>query len=662
MTSFPIFQHLKVEKYTLYPGTKRNAGLDIDFQPGLTMVLGANGLGKTTLVHLLFRLLSGPYELRNFGDGARIGAQPPELREMTKTEVRLFADRVLDNAADAVATLSFTLGDISFTVSRRLADLSLLDLSIGGEQQAGGETSYQQAVTGAAGVNGFQDWLLILRLVSFYFEDRRALVWDTTAQLQLLQMLFLTPDASQLWGEAYGDVLELDSLVRTLTYVVNKEGKALTETETKIAGVGDIRDQLKTLDAVQAQQSSRLEMLNDQLADTGFARQNGRLTQLRAEQALDVAMRGLERLQLRAIRAAFPSATETGQYILAQLTSEDECLACGTHVPDYAEEIRRRIRSGHCPICGSATHRTSRQPTAAQVRQAAQEATDAQKSLDSARAAQDQTEAAYQELVAEAKELTDAMTAREATIRDLLSRLPKDDESFHERRQGLRSDTARLSVYKERLELARTKFTTIQAETNREIEKRAQKVTESFSKYAKGFLFEDCTLEWTIYRATVGQGGRQVELPSFQLSMTGASFSTPRRRGGPMQVSESQREFIDLSFKMALMDVAGDGHGGTLIIDAPESSLDAVFVSQASNILSRFGSPTTDNRLVVTSNLIDGDLIPELLRTAGIRTARNRRVVDLLELAAPTAAVSARHDQYVKVRDRLFQRATEERA
>lgn len=50
---FPIVQHLSVNDYGLYPGTPSKPGLELGFSPGLTLVVGTNGLGKTTLASTL---------------------------------------------------------------------------------------------------------------------------------------------------------------------------------------------------------------------------------------------------------------------------------------------------------------------------------------------------------------------------------------------------------------------------------------------------------------------------------------------------------------------------------------------------------------------------------------------------------------------------------
>ena len=92
-------------------------------------------------------------------------------------------------------------------------------------------------------------------------------------------------------------------------------------------------------------------------------------------------------------------------------------------------------------------------------------------------------------------------------------------------------------------------------------------------------------------------------------------------------------------------------------MDAPESSLDAVFVERAASVLGAFGRTETGNRLVVTSNLIAGELIPELLRKAAEQGDRANRVVDLLAVATPTAAVAEFREEYEHARNTLLERA-----
>ena len=69
------------------------------------------------------------------------------------------------------------------------------------------------------------------------------------------------------------------------------------------------------------------------------------------------------------------------------------------------------------------------------------------------------------------------------------------------------------------------------------------------------------------------------------------------------------------------------------------SSLDGVFVERAAEVLSRFGSPASPNRLLVASNVVQGDLIPALLKRACPPNESSERLINLIQLATPTAAL-----------------------
>ena len=158
--------------------------------------------------------------------------------------------------------------------------------------------------------------------------------------------------------------------------------------------------------------------------------------------------------------------------------------------------------------------------------------------------------------------------------------------------------------------------------------------------------------------AQAGSGGVEltpIEYPSFSVEMTGANFSQVQRRDSPEQVSESQREFIDLAFRMALVRVGSQSQTSTIIIDAPESSLDAVFVNRAAKVLASFANANSTNRLMVTSNLAAGKLIPAMLEAAeDVPRARFERIVDLFKVGVPTRAMMHLREEYQELRKELF--------
>ena len=658
MTQLPVLEDLAIDGYGMYPGGDGQAGLSVHFEPGLTLVIGANGLGKSTLVGILYRALTGPFELQGMNEGGVLGGRRIGARPLNSWETQTFGLRVTDGARDARATLRFKLGDETYEVCRSLRDLSLVSFGSASRGTVStSEDAFQQEMTSACGVNNFGEWILLLRLLVFYFEDRRALVWDKSAQLQLLRILFLSPELSSQWANQFRDILQLDSLVRNETYTLNREERSVTRTESALTRAPEIRQQIELLDEAQQADQGRLDAFNEAHVEANNERESALLANLRAEQQLEDARRTRERLELLTLEASFPEASATARYIVAQLISTNTCLTCSSDVPAYAESLRTRIAATRCPVCDSELDARERDTVAEEDLAASLAALQrAEAALEATKERRTRADAEYAALVEQIHVLNQRVSARDGELLSLARRLPPEETEIRERRDSLLARKGRLATDKEHLARMRTTFGELQEGANRIVAESAEAVKSSFEDYARDFLFEECALSWVIYRDRVGESGPLVDFPAYQLDMSGASFDTLVRRSGPEAVSESQREFIDLAFKMALVSVAA-GDAGTIIIDAPESSLDAVFVTRAADVLTRFAQSSPAKRLVITSNLIDGDLIPELLRGSAISSPSDDRVVDLLGIAAPTAAIRERPDQYAEVRALLFARA-----
>ena len=112
MINIPIFEQSDVSDFGLFPGmVKDPRGLSIKFQPGLTLILGANGLGKTTLITILYRLLIGPFDIPALSERNDLGNANLQARALSPRGRRVFAERVTDGAEDAIARLQLKIGD-----------------------------------------------------------------------------------------------------------------------------------------------------------------------------------------------------------------------------------------------------------------------------------------------------------------------------------------------------------------------------------------------------------------------------------------------------------------------------------------------------------------------------------------------------------------------
>lgn len=655
MIQLPLFESLIVRNYGLFPGLPASPGLDVVFRPGLTLILGSNGLGKSTLVGIMYRLLTGPFDLPGLASRHDLGGTRLEPVRLTSSSREAFASRVADRAASARACLTFALGSATLTVERSLKDLSLISFSIDGKPQSATEDHYQQEIVAKVGVWSFADWLLILGHLVFYFEERRALVWDATAQRQLLRALFLSPATAQRWTESEREILSIDSRRRNLSAVLHREQQELVRTEARSPSTTATIREIEALQGLQDVDVDERSRLDDRLAEASAERASLRQRLLVSQQNREDAFREVEHARLVAIGARFPSRSETARYILAQLITDAECLVCGTHAPLASAEYTRRLDLASCVVCASPLADFAPDtPALADVKlsRSIKSLASTERALEADQLAFAQADRRHAECLDTLANLEAAISERGLRIDALARSLPKALGQVHAKREELSAMRGNLEVLDRDLSGRRDAFAAFINEVSQAMVAHADAVKASFHAYAHGFLLESCDITWSPRPDRVGQTGPLMSFPNFDIDMTGTDFPAAVRRSGPENVSESQREFIDLSFRMALVSVASATASGSLVVDAPESSLDAVFVRRAAAVLSSFSEERKGNRLVVTSNILEGELIPLLLEGAGSDAAS--RVIDLLKVATPTAAVRELRDEYDAVMVRLL--------
>lgn len=655
MILFPILNEIAISDYGLYPG-QNDEGLSISFK-SMTLVLGANGLGKTTLITILYRLLSGAWDISAFSTKQEIlGTASLDPTTISAKLRNMFADRVADNAKDSVARLNFSLGDRQLVIKRNLHRLKLISFeAIGEDWCITKEDEYQSKIAELAGVESFSDWLLLLRYIVFYFEDRRALLWDPTAQRQLLRALFLNATATKQWREEEREILQLDSRMRNLRSAYRKEKASLDAEKRKIIDDEGLQDELSVLHELQKQDLERIEDLKVEICELDELRIDSRRKLLTSQSEYESAKREYEHAKLLTLQGQFPSQNETALYILSQLLTNEKCLICGSKHTKECEIYEERIRDSKCIICGSKNN--TKIENIYQGLPVKRFDKVSEKLLECEQYVKN-TNDDYQEILQNFEALSSESMAlktntqeRGRHIQAIEAKLPTVDTDEKKNELDVLSEL----VHRMENELAtkRKNFSQKMEPWNIQISKVADQVKEAFGHYAKDFLFEECSINWDPQATHLGQGGETIQFPGFSLDMSGADFPNSVRRRNPEHVSESQREFIDLSFRMAIMETVSSG-GSSLVIDAPESSLDAVFVRRAAATLNRFAYSQESNRLVVASNLIDGDLIPSLLSDRK-STQRESTVISLFDIALPTAAVREYREEYNERMTKLLQ-------
>ena len=608
---FPVYRHIQVEDYQLYPGKEGVGGISHSLTHGLHLVAGVNGLGKSTLLLMLYHGIVGPAAIRNDDFGV---PQPETIRQRL---VDRFRRRVADGARTAILTLHFSIGSHEFEITRSLHDLSIQRWTLNDVLQETDENDYTTLLTRAMNLGSFSDVLVILNLVVFMFEQRSLLMWTPDAQRNVLRALFMSPSAANTLAERTQEVSRANSAYRNLRYIANRDTKRLAKARALLASADGLSAEFHTIQEAVSAQSEILEVLYERRLESDDDRTEARATLERAKLTYDDLLRELEALKLARVANAFPSTTDAARYLVARMLGDKECLACGTAGGPLVEKWIQTVEDGSCLVCGSPTHaQESVVPPsaldAARIRRTEQRHSSARQALDSATKEYENEIRQFDELQLEIDTVTRAKHSNEQRIHQITGTMPPSPPELRALEEHVANQSRTLDDLQNRQRHAEHEFSEIFGDFQKSIASRADHIRETFATRIREFLLEHAEIALSTTFSPIGESGRRYEWPSFELSMTSGTFDNPSRRRTQAEVSMSQGEFIDLAFRLSLVEVAAENGPATLVFDAPEASLDALFMRRAGAFLARFTQIHEENRLIVTSNLTNADMIPAL--------------------------------------------------
>lgn len=679
MIHFPILDQVSVEDYALYVGQPDSPGLHHQFQPGVNVIVGINGLGKTTLLNILLRAFTGPFDVPQ---GEELGEK---RRRLVAADRSWFRRRVPDDAVNAAVTSSFFLGERYFEVKRSLANLEIISLEIDQQAQlkekpAELEAIYQAEVTSASGLASFDDFVFLLRYVIFFLEDRRSLVWDPSAQGDVLGMLFGEQgEYRSQYVDLLNDLLSKDSEYRNMLSVVNKRKREYEKQNSTIEG-GQIDMLIKQLD----EGREKAEVLRKEKHLVSEERDSLR-------NQIENRRRDIhdERSTLAAelnnfYHSFFPEVNDAGRYLLSHFEAETGCLVCGSTDKGAAERVKSKLHMNTCPVCESPIEQgnnTAHDPFASEsIEERRRNIVKFEAQLQSMLKPFQEAETRYAEVSANLVAETSKVSSLEHQLTALGDSVPDAIAKRSDIKKHLDAfESALEQIEVERLRLAE-QFRAVATAIDNDVRTVSERIEATFARYISGFLAEDCAITYTTRQSRIGQrtNTESFPFPHFIPALTSGvnrKAVTPREQS--QSVSESQKEFIDLAFRMAILEVAAPDAPSMLILETPEASLDSVFVPRAADLLRRFAlraGGTKDTRLIASSNVNREQMIPALfgaypdekfldrvIDDAGKSSPpkvpmeeRAKHVLDLLRIAAPTRALEKFRAPYEEERDRAI--------
>lgn len=624
--TLPVVARLSIQNYSLYPGVD-GEGLELEFPAGVTVLAGINGVGKTTLLNMLMRMLLGPLE------------RPDAERDLSRISKRdlvhnrrftFFSDRVPEKLGDnATATLEFTIGRHALTVTRALNTMALKSATRNRRRLPPmSEIEFSNEMARLAGLASGYDFHVVVRYLQFFTEERIPLLWSSAIQFEFFKMLFLDRDLVKDIDGKFASIQRLDTLYRNSLNLLKPREKKFEESQAAAkaaAGAGDVTQKVaaaKTAHDAAAAEFKRLDesvtklQADARTLDVQFNQAEAKLADLEDE---------LLHADAAFIAQALPTNDDKAKFLMAGLSSGQGCFVCGNRHKSQTSTVAKQLKAGSCfvcqlPIAGRGKGVKVEPLAAPQIRALEEQIQKLHKEIAALQAQRDANHKAAGP-AGQAVRLAATRQAETAlALATLQAQLPTSPEAAGALEAELKAERLTVDNMDVQRKAVVDEYRALVHTGREQMEAVKEELRQKLTGYAEAFLQETVKVRFSAEdKVKIATGAGAVGMPSFSILMTSGTHKLEKERLSGENVSESQKEFLDLAFRMTLLDMVCSDGATTLVIETPEASLDSWFMVRAADLMRRFapaGSEPVRN-LIATSNVNGTAMIPALLGRVG---------------------------------------------
>lgn len=627
------------------------------------MVIGGNGIGKTTLVNTILYALVGNAQY-----------EAGRVDPVTLIDRDYFKGRV--EPADqerAQVTLTFGFAEQEITITRALYRPRILRIEVSNKETQVPkvlegdperlENEYRELMQQMLGIRKFEHFVLVVANLLVFSEDRRTLIWDTENQNRIIQLLFMEGDFEETFDELNRKMVELDTKARHTSEArkdINKFLKLWLKEKESISNENTVQPesiQEETQFSL-ADLQTKLIAIKDEISELEDILES-EISQLKSLviESDEVAVRRtaliaqLGDLERQFYSKVYQNVPPDYVLILESLIKNGICTICGAtgrHLKKLGQELKDE---GKCIVCGS--------PVA--YAQAFENSED--KVEDNLSETINMLRERLEQLDTADKDYTTAQSTANIEInriQDNLSEKKRQQRYLETKIMELRSqniilDDAKPLANSQKdvfLEEQQLRIEQLEAQTadlyqqsreaqqalselNKELEEVLSRVNEElsplFSYFASRFLGTDCEL--VVTRRLVRRRPVSYMYPRFY----------GKDRSLATHVSESQRFFLDQAFRMAFINwfTQKEGAVSFFIVETPEGSLDLAYERNVADMYTEFAS--YDHTIIVTSNLNSSNFLRGLYDNLGDTGEREERTLHLLNYGKPSSIQQQEH-------------------
>jgi hypothetical protein len=633
---------LSVDFRDFAPVLDRDANIEVGKSP--VVILGGNGLGKTTLMQAVAFGLAGPMN------------EDVEPEKALRWGHKYFGGRF--RSAHPAVRISFSFGDRggTATVERDLGTgrVSYFGVDAASEAMSPTEASFDRFVREVGGFKSMSDFAFVVHRLLYLPETRRLLAWDSEAQNKILMICSSDLIDEREFQENSRMLINEDSTRRHLHVALEKSRSNLKKLKAEFQELSETTATVATAIGGDESKSDVPEVPDPPTLGVNSADLVGIADRIETERsrcnALQRAIDGhrsdldlnadeveqirtnIDKREAAIVREVLSRVESDPSRTLpiAALRDYGICPACGEDAPELRQAALRSFAQGRCELCHAFHGRGGSGSELATLQSQLSEKLRAQVSLSRAYFASVQAlDLARSSLRAHEIEFEKAQS-HVASVRSTFStRTPTSSPAAvasANAERGIEVVSSEISACEKDIADKVVKEQALQRKVDEllalrkrsyerfieEFDPRLVKLRASYVEYASQFLGIECTLERSA--GTVFSG--RFELPSFIPRFGGHVRSVPEA------CSEAQRFFLDIAFRMSVIDWAACG--GTFLCETPENALDATYIQNVAAMFKKFDD--RGHAQIVTCNIQTDGLARRLL--AGVTT---KNVLNLFE-------------------------------
>jgi len=614
MNKIILPQLLGFRLYGFYSIFKKEIKLALGSGPYI--VLGGNGLGKTTTMQAAVYGLAGSFD-----------SDKVEDTKSLRWDHTYFESRLGSYISEAGIEVQFTFGEVAFCVRRGFKDSQITGFKLDDnnwiDDPLEASQTFENAITQYGGYQSIYDFAFLVHRLLYLPESRRLIAWDIEAQLRILMLLNQDVIVEEEFRRELARLKDMDSNKRHIHVAVGKIDNEInpqappdqtqehfdflvSETKPTEIDIVQLSEQLHEITKRKSKLQQRVKKITANLSEV-----SGKIEILRAQ---------IEDTEAAIIVSSLQTQESVNLLAIHKLTENGICPVCGVYSPDLQALAQGHERDHLCVLCGS------EKPHEADLDLAT-----LRSQLVTKMRAQQELEKDYLTTSAHLEVVSDeekAVLSQMSEFRSNRSIVPiverhlselLQEEKLEELGRELKTEEAQLEM---ELHEGKTELENKYLDFVESIADRITTLRELYEHYATEFLGLTCVLSDRRRR-----------------TMIDVSQFVPKfdeiRRDTQESCSEAQRFFLDIAFRLALIDFACITSSGkaTFICETPETALDMSYIGNVVKMLTQF---TEKGHSILLSANIQPLGIAEKLMGSVSTNMRASHIADLLEIGRPS--------------------------